>query len=192
MTYDAGRPRDYWVPWRRFIIGLVTGGQRYLTMRSPWPRGLPIHSKNNPLAALPDSHPAKRLLFAHAECRRDCAGRDVPWRNREAIDQEWDSKIEGRRKTFSAFVYEHICFDLVLESWLERPPAVTDGEKWIQDRLPRLRALLNECEQAASADENRKIVEMVNQVRRYLDLWDEAINRRISEDCITTRRNTGH
>jgi hypothetical protein len=143
---------------------------------------LRIHPKNNPLAALPESHPAKRLVIAHAECCRDCAGRDIPWRDREAIDQEWNSEIEGRRKTFSGFVYEHICFDLVLEPWLARPPVMTDYEKWIQGRLPRLRGLLDECERAAKADQNPKIIEMVNQVRGYLDLWDEAISRRMSED----------
>jgi hypothetical protein len=141
-------------------------------MRSPWPRGLQIHPKNNPLAALPDSHPAKRLIIAHAECRRDCAGRDISWPGRESIDQEWDSKIEGRRMTFSGFMYAHLCFTLVLESWLEKP---SGREEITQNYLPRLRGLLDECQCAASADQNHRIIKMVNQVRGYLDLWDETI-----------------
>jgi hypothetical protein len=150
-------------------------------MKSPWPRGLRIHRKNDPLAALPDSHPAKRLIIAHAECRRDCAGRDIPWPGRECVDQEWDSEIAGRHMTFSGFMYEHLCFDLVLESWLERP---SDRERMVRDRLPRLRGLLDECQRAATADQNHKLIEMVNQVRGYLDLWDEAINCRIREEHI--------
>jgi hypothetical protein len=145
---------------------------------------LRIHRKNDPLAALPDSHPAKRLIIAHAECWRDCAGRDIPSPRRESIDQEWDSEIAGRHMTFSGFMYEHLCFDLVLESWLESPSAC---EQMLQDRLPRLRGLLDECHRAATAGQNHKLIQMVNQVRRYLDLWDEAINRRIREDHIQQR-----
>jgi hypothetical protein len=147
-------------------------------MRSPWPRGLRICRKNDPLAALLDSHPAKRLIIAHAECCRDCAGREIPWPGREAIDQEWDSEIAGRRTTFSDFMYEHLCFDLVLEPWLER---LSDCQVMLRDRLPRMRGLLDECQRAATIDQNHKIIDMVNQVRAYLDLWDETINRRIRE-----------
>jgi hypothetical protein len=144
----------------------------HVIMRSPWPRGLRIHPKNNPLAALPDSHPAKRLIIAHAECCRDCAGRDVSYAGRDSIDHEWDSKIAGRRMTFSGFMYEHLCFTLVLESWLEQPSV---RDEMARDHLPRLRGLLDECQHAATADQNHKIIEMVNQVRGYLDLLEETI-----------------
>lgn len=147
-------------------------------MRSRWPRGLRIHSKNNPLASLPDSHPAKRLIIAHAECRRDCVGREISWRGREAVDQDWDSEITGRHMTFSGFMYQHLSFDLVLELWLER---VSDCEKMGREYLPRLRGLLNECERAATIDHNHKIIDMVNQVRGYLNLWDEVITTRLQD-----------
>lgn len=163
---------------------VATVNQRGTTVRSPWPRGLRIHPKNNPLAALPDSHPAKRLVIAHAECCRDCAGRDVAWPGREAVDQQWNSEIDGRRHTFSGFVYQYLCFDLVLEPWLERPLVLTEYERQIQEGLPRLRGLLEECERAADAEQNHKIIEMLNQVRGYLNLWDEAIGQRIAEDHI--------
>ena len=83
--------------------------------------------------------------------------------------------------TFSGFMYEHLCYDLILESCLEKP---SDYEKMVREILPRQRGLLDECQNAATANQNHKLIEMLNQVRAYLDLWDEAINRRIEEGHI--------
>jgi len=84
--------------------------------------------------------------------------------------------------TFSGFMYEHVCFDLVLEPWLERAPRQTEFDRSFRDRARHLRALLEECERAALRDHNSRITEMVNQVRGYFDLWDEAIDRRLTDD----------
>jgi hypothetical protein len=75
--------------------------------------------------------------------------------------------------TFSGFVYAYLCFDLVLDSWLEEP---ANRERLSRDRLPRMRALLDECQNAAVADGNHKVIEMLNQVRAYLDLWDDVLD----------------
>lgn len=85
--------------------------------------------------------------------------------------------------TFSGFVYEHLCFDLVLEPW---PEQISGCEKTVRDRLPRLRGLLDECERAATADKNHKLIDMVNQVRAYLDLWDEVVKMRLERGSVSS------
>jgi hypothetical protein len=126
---------------------------------------------------LPDSHPAKRLVIAHAQCRRDCAGRDIPWHDREAIDEEWHSLIVGRRMTFSGFIYQYVCFLLESMSWIERREQC---EQMSQEYIPRLRGLMDECYRAATANDNPAILEMVGKVRAYLDAWEDFIAWR---DC---------
>jgi hypothetical protein len=152
--------------------------------RPVWPRGLRIHRRNDPLAALSDSHPAKRALILHGECQRDCAGREIQWPEgkREAVDQVWISELDRRRWTFAGFVYAYICFDLILDGWLERPPFLTNCEREDLAKMPRLYGLLDECEQAAQAEDNLTIIGMLRQVREFLNAWEAAIFQRIKDD----------
>jgi hypothetical protein len=155
------------------------------TKRSPWPRGSRIHLKNNPLHALPDSHPAKVLLLAHAECRQTCFGREIAFRGyeEEAFDQEWQSVLLGRRFDFSAYAYICISFDLILEEWLTHPPYATKG-KMIVAAMPFHHRLLDECEQAATSQGNVRILELLPQVREWLDLYLLAIQERWKTDSV--------
>lgn len=152
--------------------------------RSPWPRGLRIHRKNDPLAVLPDDHPAKRVLVLRAVCQRECAGREIPWpeREREAVDQTWNSTIRGRQCTFSGFIYEFVCFDLILDEWLTHPSIVTPGERAVFERVPQLLGLLDECRAAAVAEDNTPVLEMLPKARAFVTEWEASVRRRIEED----------
>ena len=150
--------------------------------RSPWPRGWArlIHPKNNPLSELPDSHPAKMVLFAHGQCRRDCVGKEIPWRGHEseAFDQEWRSQLTGRKFLFSSYAYMFISFDLILEEWLNHPPHATESEKQMFGYIKLQNALLDECEQAATKEDNTRILALLPQIRKYNDLRLQAITER--------------
>jgi hypothetical protein len=154
--------------------------------RSPWPRGWRslIHRKNDPLSELPDSHPAKLLLFAHGQCRRDCIGREIEYRGHEheAFDQEWQSQHFGRRFQFSNFAYAFISYDLILEEWLSHPLEVTENEKWMVARIQCLGSLLDECEEAAKHDGNTRILVAISQIRKLNELHIRAIRERWKTD----------
>ena len=131
-------------------------------MRSKWPRGLRIDRGNDHLASLPESHPARRLVIAHAECWRDCAGREIAdWRG-AAVDAEWFSALEGKRKSLSGVVYEYICFDLIIEPSLK-------VEVDVVPHLNHLETLLSECKTACAR--NEAVLAMVEQLQRYCLLW---------------------
>jgi hypothetical protein len=155
------------------------------TKRSPWPRGWAglIHPKNNPLSDLPDSHPAKLLLFAQGQFRLDCVGKEIPWPGHEdeAFDQEWQSQLLGRVFRFSSFAY-CIYYDLILEEWLTHPPYVTESEKWMLARIQCLDALLDECEHAAKNDENTRVLARVAQTRELNQLHMRAMSERWATD----------
>src|SRR5687768_16545836 len=106
--------------------------------KSPWPKGLRIDPENNPLAELPDEHPAKRALIARAICQRDCAGREIEFIGQpgEAFDQVWNSEVDGCPRRFSEFIYEFVCVDLILSEWLEHPPVMTATERETLAELP--------------------------------------------------------
>lgn len=131
-------------------------------MGSKWPRGLRIDRGNDHLADLPESHPAKRLVIAHAECMRDCAGREIAHQLGPAVDVEWFSELEGKRMSLSGVVYSYICFDLVLEPSLQID---THG----LNQLDRLETLLSECKPACG--DNEAVLAMVQQLQRYCLLW---------------------
>ena len=84
------------------LRGFTSPNNPMARLRSPWPRGLRIDRRNDALAALPDEHPAKRVLILRAECQRDCASREIAWpgREHEAVDQTWNSKIRVVRCHF--------------------------------------------------------------------------------------------
>ena len=154
--------------------------------KSPWPRGLRIHGRNDPLAVLSDDHPAKRVLILHAECR-EFAGREIPWKGKEheAIDQKWRSKIVNHPCTFSGFIYAYICFDFVLEEWLTHPNTITDSERLVLAKIPTLRGLLDECHAAARMDDNAQVLETISKLREFISVWESSVRRRIEEDKLT-------
>ncbi|MFN0020551.1 MAG: hypothetical protein ACKVP0_20015 [Pirellulaceae bacterium] len=137
--------------------------------------------------AFAEDHPARQALIAHAVCRRDCVGREIIWPGSEhlAIDIEWWSLIEGKRKTFSGFMYQYVSFDLVLQEWIDRPQQVTESERRTLHYLANLKSLLAECESAARAAANERILELVPIVRKFFDLWEQSVRYRIQQDKLT-------
>jgi hypothetical protein len=145
-----------------------------------------VHSLNRPLFELPPTHPAVRALIAHADCRERCVGKEIPWlgKEAEAFDQEWYSEIEVRTLSFSSFAYEFISYDLVLDGWIERKPGLSADEKCILESLPKLRGLMDECEVAAGACQNSRVLDGVAIVRHWLDALENAIVYRMQVDGI--------
>ncbi|HUE71077.1 MAG TPA: hypothetical protein VMP01_09325 [Pirellulaceae bacterium] len=146
-----------------------------------------IHPKNRPILELPKDHPAHATLVARFECQRQCAGREIPWPGREdaAVDQEWHSSLDGHSWRFSGFVYSFVCFDLILNEWIDHPPHVTESEKATLTKLPDLHGLLDECQAAALRDANAPVLEMIPIVRRFFSLWEKSIRLRIEQDGLT-------
>jgi hypothetical protein len=155
---------------------------------TPWPEDLEIDPQNDKLATLDDSHPAKQVLILHAVCRRDCSGREIPWLDREdeAFDQEWMSCIDKRLWTFSGFIYSYVCFNLVLNEWINRPKFITPDEHYVLTNIPRLRSLLNECLAAAQAENNTRIIAILPKATAFIDEWECSILHRLKEDKLTT------
>ena len=58
----------------------------------------------------------------------NCAGRELDFGDQTPIDQAWQSAIDGRTWTFSGFIYAVICFDIVLDGFLENAPYLTESE----------------------------------------------------------------
>jgi len=149
-----------------------------------WPRGLRIHSENAPLIELPDSHIAKLTVIAHAECWRDCVGQELSWpgRESEAFDQEWRSILLDGPFSFSSYAYSFIAFDLILHEWLTHPAFVTEPEKNAIVAVPLLDALLDECECAANAEQNARVLDRILRIRGFNNLQIEAIKARWATD----------
>lgn len=140
--------------------------------------------KNRPLNELPESHVARRTVVSHADCRRDCVGKEIPWPGREdeAFDQKWYSELLKRDFSFSSFAYAYISFTLVMDEWITHPKNVTEAERNALVRIPLLCVLLSECEAAATQERNSRVQKCVAQIRRFLRLWEESIRLRIVED----------
>lgn len=157
-------------------------------MSRRWPSGLRIHPRNNPLRELPDSHPAKLAVIAHAECCRDCVGREIEWpgREREAFDQSWQSRLLDQRFAFSSYAYVFLSFDLILEEWITHPPQATESEKQTVAAAPFLEALLCECQQAASEAGNVRVLERLPQIRRFNELRVLATKERWAVEGLET------
>jgi hypothetical protein len=105
-----------------------------------------------------------------------------PGREKEAFDQEWYSETDHRKWTFSGLVYAYVCFDLVLEGWLDRPPAATEAEREYLSQFPRLRSLIDECEAAAQADHNLEVSTRIPQLRSFFELYEDAIRLLIDKE----------
>lgn len=153
--------------------------------KSPWPKGLKIDPENNPLAELPDEHPAKQVLIARAICQRDCAAKEIEWPDGPlAITQPWYSETLGREFTFASFIYEYVCIDLVLNEWLERPPVMTSLERESLAEIPDLKALLAECRSAATTEQNLPILDLLPKAEAFVTAWEASIRARLLADHI--------
>jgi hypothetical protein len=153
--------------------------------KSPWPKGLRIHPENNPLADLPDEHPAKRMLIARAVCQRDCALIDLAGPDgQDGTTQHWPSALLGRDYSFAEFIYEFVCNELILTEWLEHPPIMTAAERENLAEMPQLKALLAECRAAATAENNAPILELLPKAEAFVAAWEASILARLKEDRI--------
>ena len=106
------------------------------------------------------------------------AGLEIPYPGRAAIDQEWVSASDGRRWTFSGFIYSYICFDIGLDGFLQDAPRLTPSEIVALDELPRFRTMMHECADAARRDGNDDILELTDQVLEMLGLWEDYLKFR--------------
>jgi hypothetical protein len=137
-----------------------------------------IESINRPVMALDDAHPAKRFLVAFIGCRNDCVGYEIGYDGAPPIDQEWWSASEGKVWTFSEFAYKALSFDIELDGLLKDSHFLTESETVAANQLPRYRTLMNECAEAAGQEGNSEVVEMTDQVKEMLNLWDAYLDFR--------------
>jgi hypothetical protein len=98
--------------------------------------------------------------------------------------QQFYSEALDRRHSFSAFAYEVISFDLILEGWVNRPANLSDDEKWWLDVAPQLREQMQKCLAAAKADGNTEMFGLIDMVNEWFGLMDDSIRLRIREDRI--------
>lgn len=135
-----------------------------------------VYRLNRPLFELPQSHPAHRFLRAFIECRQDCVGKEI---ESDVFDQEWFSQTEDRAWSYSAFAYQYLAFDIVLDGWLRNAKHLTASEEQWLVCLPRWRVLLDECRTAAAGDGNHAVMGMIAQVLKMFDLWEECVRARL-------------
>lgn len=152
-----------------------------------------IHPANLPLLnEYGPQHAAVRALQVHAETCDSCVGKEIEWpdgRNR-SIDQSWFSARRCRQQSFSAFAYEFLSYDLILDGWLEMANAPTEREiRYLLNDQPLMRTLLDECEEAARADSNNEILSLIAKARDFMDAYDHALVRRFSDCRISWRPN---
>ena len=100
----------------------------------------------------------------------------------DAFDQSWQSRLVGRKFSFSAYAYCFIAYDLVLKEWVCRPSHVTDSEVALLTAIPHLNILLDECELVAKNGQNENVLERLPQIRRYNELQLQSIHRRLADD----------
>ena len=156
--------------------------------QSPAERSLPLgfHSRINRvnyslLRELPADHPAVRALQIHAEAYDICSSEEIcrPHQATVGIDQIWFSDVDLRQHRFSSFADDYICYDLVLDGWVESAPEATEAELGFLEDAPKMRALLKECEQAAHAEENVGILPLVAKANEFIDALEHAIRLRL-------------
>lgn len=127
------------------------------------------------------------FVHHYTRCREQRVGYEIAWpgKESEAFDQEWYSEIDGRVLRFSAFAYQYISYDLVLDGWIERSPTLTGSESRILEHAARLRALMDECERAAKKDENHQVLQRVPIVREWIDALESAVLHRVDVDNLS-------
>jgi hypothetical protein len=113
-----------------------------------------------------------------------CVGKEIEWPDvgNQSIDQSWFSAARCRQQSFSAFAYEFLSYDLILDGWLEMAPAPTESEiGFLVDDQPLMRVLLDECEEAADADGNSHILPLIRKAREFVDAYKDALLCRFTE-----------
>src|SRR5262245_23017116 len=140
-----------------------------------------VERLNQPLFLLPREHIARQFLEAFIDCRINCVGREISYRGeaKGPIDQEWFSSTVNEMRRFSDFAYEYLSFDIVLDGWLQGSPNLTNNELADLERIPHMRELMNECEDACLSARNKEVLALVRQVLSTLDLWDRCIRSRL-------------
>ena len=123
-----------------------------------------------------EEHPARRFLEAFVECRKRLVGLDS---ESDLVDQRFVTP-DGQLTSFNTFVYEFLCFDVVLDGWLGNLPVITASESRQLAALPTMRAMMKCCQNAALRDGNSAILPHVERVFILLDLWEECIRARIA------------
>jgi hypothetical protein len=135
------------------------------------------------LRELPPDHPAVRTLQVHAEASDLCVGKEINWPhlNIIGIDQKWFSDVDFREWRFSDFAYQFISYDLVLDGWIESALEATEAELGFIEIIPKMRTLLDECEQAACEEKNSAILPLVAKAREFIDAFEGAIRYRAKQ-----------
>jgi hypothetical protein len=141
-----------------------------------------IFAANYPiLAKYPEDHPAVRVLQVHAEACDKCVAKEIEWPQfgNKAIEQYWFSRTRLKNQSFSAFAYEFISYDLTLDGWLEMATEPTrDERKGLEDKIPLMEELLNECEEAAIDDGNDEILPLISKAREFILCYRKALFHR--------------
>ncbi len=138
-----------------------------------------IRRLNEPLFELDEEHPAREFLEAFIECRRLCIGQELPLPFGNGLDQRWWSSIDNKEWTFSGFAYAYLAVDVVLDGWLSSVPYLTESEKLAIERLPRVIALVTECQDAAKADGNDAVLQLAEIAEKALSHWKRCIESRV-------------
>jgi len=113
--------------------------------------------------------------------RREVCGRDIEWPGRPRIDQDWFSQLLQKPFSFSSYAYCFISYDLTLDGWFlaEFASAPSPGEQYRISQFQMKQALLAECAQAASADENEAILTFVELTRSVIEVDIDATAHRL-------------
>ena len=144
-----------------------------------------IYPANYPLLdRYGEKHPAVRALQLHGEACDFCVGKEIYWPQfkNEPVDQLWFSATRHKEQSFSAFAYEFLSYDLVLDGWLDLPPQPTASETtFLVKGLPLMRRLLNECQEAASVDGNTRILPLIQKAVEFVNTYEDALIVRFRE-----------
>jgi hypothetical protein len=122
-----------------------------------------------------------RALQIQAEARDVCVGKEIFYKTlcNKIVDQDWYSRTRLTNQSFSAFAYEFISYDLVLDGWLSMLPVPTDSEKlYLSEDEPMMQLLLSECEEAAIDQNNTDILPMIEKAREFMAAYSNAIHCR--------------
>lgn len=133
------------------------------------------------LREFPPDHRAVVALQIHAEARDLCVGKEIDWPHLGVIgiDQKWFSDVDFKEWRFSGFAYQFISYDLFLDGWVESAPEATEAELGFLEDAPKMRTLLQECQESAQAENNLAIMPMIEKARQFVDALELAIRVRL-------------
>lgn len=136
------------------------------------------------LTSYDETHPAICALLLHTEACKTCVGKEIEWPDAKEppIEQAWYSATRGKQQLFSAFAYEFLSYNLVLDGWLELPPEPTLEELHLPMKAqPLMQALLDECRAAAAEANNVRVLPLIQKATEFIDAYHEAIFARFKE-----------